>query len=176
MNRKFSVNSRFKKALIVAAVSMALPISSTVPAIAQESPKTVYEQEIIITNEHEILEVGKDKDVESVEEFVRQQRKNNLGSKARYEAFLTNGTLRIDTLKCQWASVDYFKHSGSTISAKFGARQYNKNQWSNSQRISAGGRGGGTFKISSKGPGSGSVQGLMRVGSDTFKTKIVPCK
>ena len=188
MARRISEKSFVAKAAgtVVAAVSLIALTAS--PASAQESNHTVFEQEIIITDDYEILEVGEGKDVESVEEYVRQAMREDgintdgLGTftpMAIGYGYLSNGTLRGDAIDCRVASVDYFKNYGNTITARFGVRQSGESdQWSSYMNVPPGGRAGATFRIRSYFTyGGPPISGLMQVtgSSTTYTTERVSC-
>lgn len=188
MARRISEKSFVAKAAgtVVAAVSLIALTAS--PASAQESNHTVFEQEIIITDDYEILEAGEGKDVESVEEYVRQAMREDgintdgLGTftpMAIGYGYLSNGTLRVDAIDCRVASVDYFKNYGNTITARFGVRQSGESdQWSSYMNVPPGGRAGATFRIRSYFTyGGPPISGLMQVtgSSTTYTTERVSC-
>ncbi|WP_157036434.1 hypothetical protein [Streptomonospora alba] len=139
----------------------------------------IYEEEVILTDDDRLLEVGEDKDVESLEKYqqeLAEERGDDSGVGALdYEyGYLTNGTLRVHApSSCNYAAVDYFKDGGSTITAQFGARWNNKDKRGSTQSIAPGGRGGDVFYTSSSTPKS--FQGIMWVNGNDFRTEFAAC-
>lgn len=104
---------------IFLSVALALGLSGT--AAAENADIQMVEQEIIITVKGEVYEVGVD--VESVEEFIEENRPDGISTMAWREDFFTYGTLRTQTTSCSYASIDYFKTGGSSIRVDFGVAQ-----------------------------------------------------
>lgn len=156
---------------IILSFSLALGVSGT--AAAENADINTIEQEVIITKDGDFYEVGVD--VESVEEFVEQNKPDGISTMAWREDYFTNGTLRTQTVSCSHASIDYFKTGGSTISVDFGVAQRGRaTKWANRWRnISSGGRSGHTFSIAS----SGDVQGRMNVRNQgEFVNRYISCR
>lgn len=154
-------------------LSLALALGLSGTAAAENADIRMVEQEIIITVEGDVYEVGVD--VESVEEFIEENKPDGVSTMAWREDYFTYGTLRTQTASCAYASIDYFKTGGSTIRVDFGVAQVGRaTKWANRWRsISSGGRSGHTFSIAS----SGNVQGRMNVdGQGEFVNKYISCR
>lgn len=157
---------------VIGVLSCGLALSVSGTAAAENADIRILEQEIIITADGDVYEVGVD--VDSLDQFAEENKPAGVSPMAWCEEYLSSGTLRLQTVSCSHASIDYFKHSGSRIYADFGVAQVGRStKWENNWRyISAGGRSGHTFTTS----GSGNVQGWMNVQNQgEFVTKYISC-
>ncbi|MUL41604.1 hypothetical protein FZ103_10520 [Streptomonospora sp. PA3] len=168
---------------IALAAALVLAVSASIgasPASAQEATQSrvIYEQEIILTDDHRLLEVGEGKDVESLEQYqedVAEERGDDPEATILDTGYgyLSNGTLRIEASSCSHVAVDYFKDSGSTIVAEFGVRWGNQDRWGGQRyTIAPGGRAGQTFRSTTT---PKSYQGLMRVSGNVYRTEFAAC-
>lgn len=154
------------------------------PAVAEEAgaenqrATNILEQEILITEDHEILEVGPGKDVESVRAYqaeFAEERGDDMRAYSVGYGYLSNGTLTVDGIGCSTASVEYYKTGGKTIRARFGLNQGNEStQWaSGKQTVYVNSRRGNSFKLRND---WGDVWGAMNVGGIVYETEKVSCE
>lgn len=161
-----------KAGSVLAAAFLASAVSSTA-VMAEEATATVTEVEILVTYDNEVLTVGEEGDVESVDAYLEETYgSDEVRLMGDGYGYTTNGTLHIHSNSAA-ASINYYKSAGSTISVQF--RNYysavNKGTaWNCPQRISSGNRGGCTARHPS-GTGGSLVRGEMSVsGSSTVVT------
>ncbi|WP_152486339.1 RAD23 family protein [Nocardiopsis lucentensis] len=136
---------------------------------------SVREVEILVTNDSEVLEVGEGGDVESVDAYLEETYEGSDLSTADVERlYLTHGVLRIITVACRSALVEYQKSSGSRITAKFQV-QYSDlsvEPTSSLRAISAGQTSNHTFRLYR----GLRVRGLMHVSfQGVFATPFAYC-
>jgi hypothetical protein len=168
-------------ALLLPALAVSAVSAETVPETAPETaPETsVQEVEILVTNDHEIVELGAEGDFEDVDAYLEETAEepggggvSTLGTGLGY---LSSGTLKIVTSGCSRATVSYSKTSGTTISVRF--RVHGDGGWTSTpsswRNISSGSSSSASFS-----PVRGArLRGEMQVsGQGQFVTKYALCR
>ncbi|OKI23697.1 hypothetical protein A6A08_02730 [Nocardiopsis sp. TSRI0078] len=160
-------------AAVLAAALLCAP--SPASALARDTAGTtsVSETEILITNDHEVLEVGPEGDVESVDAYLEQTySEDELSTLDTGYGYLTNGRLRIVATGCSRATVDYTKYSGSSITVNFRVRYANGGQTAPSAWKTVSSSASASFNLASV----QHVRGVMRlVNGAEYHTELVRC-
>ncbi|WP_304453875.1 hypothetical protein [Nocardiopsis sp. YSL2] len=172
-----------RRVTVTATAALLLPALAAVPAnAAAPSGESVEEVEILVTNDHEILELGPEEEYEDVEAYLEENADeaedaggsgvSTLGTGLGY---ISSGTLKIVTSNCSAARVSYSKRSGATISVRF--RVHGNSGWSSMpsswRSVSSGGYTSAYFSSTR----NSRLRGEMQVsGQGNFITTYAPCR
>jgi hypothetical protein len=169
-----------RRVAVTAAAALLLPALAVSAVSAETAPETsVQEVEILVTNDHEIVELGPEGDFEDVDAYLEETAEepggggvSTLGTGLGY---LSSGTLKIVTSGCTRATVSYSKTSGSTISVRF--RVHGDGGWTSTpsswRNISSGSSSSASFSPVR----GGRLRGEMQVsGQGQFVTKYALCR
>jgi hypothetical protein len=122
----------FSMSLLSPPVSMADEKSSE-PAVNAEASaeRNTLEQEIVITEDRDIIEIGEGAEFQNVREYqehVADERGDDVIPYGTAYGYLSNGVLKVESIGCSTAMVEYRKTAGSAArtrsysSSKAGAR------------------------------------------------------
>lgn len=172
-----------RRVTVTATAALLLPVLAAVPAhAAAPSGESVEEVEILVTNDHEIVELGAEGEYEDVDEYLEETADeagdsgdsgvSTLGTGLGY---ISSGTLKIVTSNCTAARVSYTKKSGATITVRF--RVHGNSGWSSypsSWRSVSSGNSTSAYFSNTK---NSRLRGEMQVsGQGNFVTTYAPCR
>ncbi|RKS10307.1 hypothetical protein DFP74_6070 [Nocardiopsis sp. Huas11] len=170
-----------RRVTVTATAALLLPALAVVPAAnAAEPPgEAVEEVEILVTNDHEIVELGAEGEYEDVEEYLEETAEeagdSDVSTLGTGMGYLSSGTLKIVTSGCRTATVSYNKRSGSTISVRF--RVYGDGGWASTPSSTRSVSSGGYTSAYFSGTKNSRLRGEMQVsGQGNFLTSYAPCR
>ncbi|MFE3457662.1 hypothetical protein ACFXKD_08950 [Nocardiopsis aegyptia] len=172
-----------RRVTVTASAALLLPALVAVPAANAAAPSgtSVEEVEILVTNDHDIVELGTEGEYEDVDDYLEETAEEagdagdaGVSTMGTGLGYLSSGTLKIVTSNCTAARVSYTKRSGSTISVRF--RVHGNSGWSSypsSWRSVGSGDYTSAYFSNTK---NSRLRGEMQVsGQGNFITKYAPC-
>ncbi|WP_053614925.1 hypothetical protein [Nocardiopsis sp. NRRL B-16309] len=174
-----------RRATVTATAALMLPALVAVPAANAAAPSgtSVEEVEILVTDDHEIVELGDEGEYEDVDDYLEENSdeaggpgdESGVSTLGTGLGYISSGTLKIVTSNCTSARVSYTKRSGATITVRF--RVHGSSGWSSRpsswRSVSNGGYTSAYFSNTK----NARLRGEMQVsGQGEFITTYAPCR